>query len=49
MYAAIVDDKLAVKIGRGDWSPSSTGVDVGQKAWKIACNGQNWACWVAEF
>lgn len=39
VYSAVVDDKVAVKIGPGDWSPSSYKVDVGQKKWKMAVNG----------
>jgi hypothetical protein len=36
-----------MKIGRGDWSPSSANVNVGQKEWKLASSGQNMAVWVA--
>ena len=47
VYAATVDDKLAMKIGRGDWSPGAAGVNVGRE-WRLAVTGQNVAVWVAE-
>lgn len=48
VYAATVGDKIAMKIGRGDWSPTGAKLDVGQKNWKLAANGQDWAVWEAE-
>jgi hypothetical protein len=33
-----------MKIGRGDWSPRSSGVEP-KKDWKLACSGHNWAAW----
>ncbi len=36
-YAAIIDNKVAVKIGSGDWNPGSD--------WNIAANGNNYAVW----
>lgn len=36
-YAAVVDDKVAVKIGPGSWSP---GAD-----WAVATDGQDYAVW----
>lgn len=44
VYAATIDDKVAMKIGRGDWSPRSSGVEP-KKDWKLACSGHNWAAW----
>ena len=44
VYAATVDDKIAVKIGRGDWSPNSAG----GKEWRVAVTGQNVAVWACE-
>jgi alpha-amylase len=49
VYAATVDDKIAMKIGRGDWSPNSARLDVGQKKWEIASSGQGFAVWNAVF
>jgi hypothetical protein len=36
-----------MKIGRGEWSPNSTGTNVGQKEWRLAVTGQNVAVWEA--
>ena len=36
-------DKIAVKIGRGDWSPNSAG----GKEWRVAVTGQNVAVWAS--
>jgi alpha-amylase len=36
-YAAVIDDKLAVKIGPADWSPGS--------GWSLAASGKNYAVW----
>ena len=36
VYAAFIDDKLAVKIGSGDWSPG---------AWKVVSSGANYCVW----
>ncbi|KAI8469622.1 MAG: glycoside hydrolase superfamily [Monoraphidium minutum] len=47
VYAATFDDKVALKIGRGDWSPNGANVNVGQKEWKLTVSGQNVAVWVA--
>jgi len=37
LYAAIVDGKVAVKLGTNDWSPGG--------GWKIACLGHEFAVW----
>ncbi len=37
LYAAIIDDKVAMKIGSGSWSPGS--------GWKIATSGNDYAVW----
>jgi hypothetical protein len=39
--------QVAVKIGKGGWSPNDARIDVGQKEWKLAASGQNVAVWVA--
>jgi alpha-amylase len=46
VYAATINDKVAIKIGRGDWSPNSARIDAaGGSQWAKACSGQNWAAW----
>ena len=47
VYAATIDDKLAIKIGRGDWSPNAANANVGRD-WKSAVTGQNVAVWAAQ-
>ena len=41
VYAAIIDEKLAVKLGPGDWSPNTGPV----KTWKLASSGTGFAVW----
>lgn len=49
VYAATINDSIAVKIGNGDWSPNSARIDApGGKKWVRACSGNNWACWEIE-
>lgn len=36
-YAAVVDEKLAVKIGPGEWSPGA--------GWRLMASGRNYAVW----
>ncbi len=38
VYAAIIDDKVAVKIGSGDWSPSDVN-------YTLVASGNNYAIW----
>lgn len=46
VYAATINDSIAIKIGRGDWSPNMAKIEAkGGQAWIKACNGHNWACW----
>jgi alpha-amylase len=46
VYAATINDCIAIKIGRGDWSPNMAKIEAkGGQAWIKACNGHNWACW----
>lgn len=46
VYAATINDKIAIKIGRGDWSPNQAKIEApGGQAWVKACSGHNWACW----
>ena len=43
-YAAVIDGKVTMKIGWGDFSPNNTKVD--GHAWERTCNGRNFAVWV---
>ncbi|OIS95831.1 PREDICTED: alpha-amylase 3, chloroplastic [Nicotiana attenuata] len=43
VYAAIVDDKLAVKIGPGHYEPPS-----GDQRWSTAAEGNNYKVWVSS-
>ena len=49
VYAASVDKKIAVKVGSGNWSPQDDGLQVGQKDWKLATSGANFAVWEAVY
>lgn len=49
LYAAVIDKKVAMKIGPADWSPTTDKVDVGQKSWKLLHSGFQFAVWGAEF
>eukprot|EP01024_Parvocaulis_polyphysoides_P023642 TRINITY_DN21843_c0_g3_i3.p1 TRINITY_DN21843_c0_g3~~TRINITY_DN21843_c0_g3_i3.p1 ORF type:complete len:697 (+),score=155.82 TRINITY_DN21843_c0_g3_i3:52-2142(+) len=48
-YAATIDDKIAMKMGTGNWSPNSAKIDVGQSAWSLCVSGHNFAVWEAVF
>mmetsp|Transcript_13195 Transcript_13195/g.27873 ORF Transcript_13195/g.27873 Transcript_13195/m.27873 type:complete len:729 (-) Transcript_13195:1725-3911(-) len=41
VYAAVVDDKVAVKIGPGDYTPNAGG----KNEWNLCCSGPNFAVW----
>ena len=47
VYAATIDDAVAIKIGPGDWSPTAARVEVGQKDWLLEASGHQWAVWRA--
>ncbi|DBA93091.1 TPA: Alpha-amylase [Trebouxia sp. C0005] len=49
VYAASVDKKIAVKVGPGNWSPHDDGLQIGQKDWKLATSGPNFAVWDALY
>lgn len=49
VYAALVDRKIVVKIGRGSWDPAKAGVNVDQKAWLLAVEGPGFCVWEAHF
>ena len=45
LYAALVDGKVAVKIGPGDWSPNQAGCLGPEVHWKCAVSGPGFAVW----
>ena len=47
VYAATVDNKVAVKVGPGDWSPASGNVQIGQRDWVLNFSGPQFAVWDA--
>jgi alpha-amylase len=49
VYAATIDDKVAMKMGHGDWSPRQSNLNLGQKEWKLVCSGPNFAVWEAVY
>lgn len=49
VYAASIDKKIVVKVGSGNWSPQDTGLQIGQKDWKLATSGANFAVWDALY
>lgn len=49
VYAAVIEGRLAMKIGPGEWSPKKAGLDVGQKAWLVAISGYMFTIWEAAF
>lgn len=40
VYAAVIDDKLTVKIGPGHYEPPS-----GDQRWSLAAEGNNYKVW----
>ena len=48
VYAACVDEKVYLKLGPGDHSPSWEGGYLG-RAWELVCSGEGFAVWqIAE-
>jgi alpha-amylase len=48
-YAATVDDRLAVKIGHGQYSPNQDkSIHCGVDHWKCTVSGINFAVWIDE-
>lgn len=47
-YAAVIDDKIVVKIGPGDWSPRRHGIKLEGKPTKLACSGFQFAVWEGD-
>ena len=49
LYACTVDDKLAMKIGFGEWSPNrDPSVKLDVPHWKCTVSGVNFAVWIDE-
>jgi alpha-amylase len=48
VYAALIDDKVAIKMGPGDWSPNHSGVRANGKELKMASSGFQYAVWEAQ-
>ena len=47
VYAASIDNRVAMKVGPGDWSPTMVNLQVGQKEWVLRCSGPQFAVWEA--
>ncbi len=48
VYAAVVDKRVAVKVGPGHWSPNENAKDIpGVKGWTLAHSGHQFAVWEA--
>jgi len=48
VYAALIDDKLAMKIGYGDWSPNAANVLEKGGQWKRKVEGPGYAVWTLK-
>ena len=48
LYAAVVDKKVAVKVGPGHWDPAEE-KGMGVKEWKMLHSGHNFAVWEAVY
>jgi len=42
-YAATIDDRVAMKIGSGDWSPNKADLGIGR--FKLSSSGFQFAVW----
>lgn len=45
MYAATIDEKLAMRIGPGAWEPPKASLDGSPQAWRLAVSGPGFAVW----
>lgn len=45
LYSAIIDKKIAVKLGPGDWAPQYEQGDFGNRKWDLLHSGPNFAVW----
>ncbi|CAD7698103.1 unnamed protein product [Ostreobium quekettii] len=51
VYSAVIDARIAMKMGPGNWSPNNDNAvanSSGQKEWKMAASGRNFAVWEAQ-
>ena len=48
VYAAIIDKKIAIKMGPGHWAPTEE-KNTGAKNWKLLHSGHNFAVWEAVY
>lgn len=48
LYSAVIDNKIAMKIGPANWAPSPED-GVGVKSWSLLHSGPNFAVWEAVF
>ena len=48
VYAATIDDKVAMKIGPGDWSPNHAGIKLNGKDMKLVSSGPGFAVWEVQ-
>ncbi|GFR49731.1 hypothetical protein Agub_g11888 [Astrephomene gubernaculifera] len=48
VYAAVIDDKVAMKMGPGDWSPNHSGLRMNGKDMKLVSSGFQFAVWEAH-
>lgn len=46
-YAALIDDKLAMKMGHGDYSPNHDVTSNGSFRWELVVSGPKFAVWAA--
>jgi alpha-amylase len=44
-YAALIDDKLAMKMGHGDYSPNHDVISNGSFRWELVVSGPKFAVW----
>jgi alpha-amylase len=45
VYAATIDEKLAMRIGPGAWEPPKASLDGSPQAWRLAVSGPGFAVW----
>ena len=51
LYSAVIDERVAMKMGPGDWSPNHDHTiqsSIPGKTWEIASSGHNYAVWEAK-
>lgn len=48
VYSATIDDRVAMKVGPGDWSPNHSSGDLAAKKWRLCASGFQFAVWELE-